>query len=249
MRVPLSIVVFACVASLTIAEACSEPTPMASVVPQGTARGDERFDRLRHAMVDRQLRARGIGNGAVLAAMAKVPRHRFVRETDLELAYSDTPLPIGYAQTISQPFIVAYMSEALDVAPADKVLEIGTGSGYQAAILGELARDVYTIEIVPELAERARTLLQELGYRNVHVRTGDGYQGWPDVQPFDGIIVTAAPDHVPEPLVRQLAPNGRMVIPVGRGDQKLVVISRTPEGLVRKETLDVRFVPLVRKPK
>ena len=200
-------------------------------------------------MVESQLRARGIRNAAVLAAMEKVPRHRFVRESELELAYADGPLPIGYGQTISQPYIVAYMTEALNVSPGDTVLEIGTGSGYQAAILAELARDVYTIEIVPELAGRARTLLDALGYRNVHARVGDGYLGWPEFQPFDRIMVTAAPDHVPEPLLSQLAPNGRMVLPVGGQDQnqKLVILTRTPAGLIHQETLDVVFVPLVRK--
>jgi protein-L-isoaspartate(D-aspartate) O-methyltransferase len=201
-------------------------------------------------MVEGQLRARGIRNAAVLAAMEKVPRHRFVAAPTLDLAYRDGPLPIGYGQTISQPFIVAYMSEALQVSRTDKVLEIGTGSGYQAAILGELAREVYTIEIVPELAERARALLATLGYRNVHVRVGDGYLGWPDLQPFDRIIVTAAPDHVPEPLVSQLAANGRMVLPVGpqHENQKLVILTRTPAGPIQQDTLDVVFVPLVRKP-
>ncbi len=244
----------ACLAFLVIAGACSQPRPVAAVAPQGAgldARVDnDRFDTQRRAMVDRQLRSRGIQDAAVLAAMAKVPRHRFVTESTLDLAYSDTPLPIGHGQTISQPFIVAYMSEALEVSPGDRVLEIGTGSGYQAAVLAELAREVYTIEIVPELAERARALLEALGYRNVHVRVGDGYQGWPELQPFDRIMVTAAPDHVPEPLVSQLAANGRLILPVGprHDNQKLVILTRTPEGMVRQETLDVLFVPLTRKP-
>ena len=197
-------------------------------------------------MVERQIRARGIQNKAVLAAMAKVPRHRFVPQNAVDVAYADSALSIGHNQTISQPFIVAYMSEALAVGPEHRVLEIGTGSGYQAAVLAELVKEVFTIEIVPELADRARGVLKELGYRNINVRTGDGYKGWPEAQPFDGIIVTAAPDHVPEPLVQQLAPGARMVIPVGRESQKLIVITRTPEGVVRQETLDVRFVPLLR---
>jgi protein-L-isoaspartate(D-aspartate) O-methyltransferase len=137
------------------------------------------------------------------------------------------------------------MSDALAIGPNDRVLEIGTGSGYQAAVLAELVKEVFTIEIVPELADRARAVLKTLGYRNINVRTGDGYKGWPEAQPFDGIIVTAAPDHVPEPLVRQLAAGARMVIPVGREDQKLLVITRTPEGVVQRETIDVRFVPLL----
>ncbi len=256
------IVALACVTTLVIAEARREPLSMAIGAPAAAALGtpngqasastspeEVRFSAMRRAMVDRQLKARRIRSEAVLAAMAKVPRHRFVRPMDTDLAYSDMPLPIGSGQTISQPFIVAYMTEALDVSRDETVLEIGTGSGYQAAVLAELARDVYTIEIVPELAERARTRLQELGYRNVHVRVGDGYRGWPEVQPFDGIMVTAAPDHVPEPLVQQLAPNGHMAIPVGRGVQKLLVISKTARGVVREETLDVRFVPLVRAPR
>jgi len=200
----------------------------------------------RQFMVERQIRARGIRNKAVLAAMAKVPRHRFVPQNAVDVAYADSALSIGHNQTISQPFIVAYMSEALAVGPEHRVLEIGTGSGYQAAVLADLVKEVFTIEIVPELADRARAVLKELGYRNINVRTGDGYKGWPEAQPFDGIIVTAAPDHVPEPLVQQLAPGARMVIPVGREYQKLIVITRTPEGVVRQETLDVRFVPLLR---
>jgi protein-L-isoaspartate(D-aspartate) O-methyltransferase len=162
------------------------------------------------------------------------------------LAYADHPLPIGHEQTISQPYIVAYMTEAAQVSPDDKILEIGTGSGYQAAILGELAREVYTIEIIPELAERARTELRTLGYTNVQVRTGDGYAGWPEHAPFDAIVVTAAPDHVPPALVEQLAVNGRMVIPVGRGEQQMRVITKTERGVVDDTTLAVQFVPLVR---
>lgn len=242
-----------CLTTLTMAEARREPLSMTLRTPSAqaptTAPEDARFSAMRRAMVDQQLRVRGIRSEAVLAAMARVPRHRFVRPTDTARAYSDMPLPIGSGQTISQPFIVAYMTDALDVSRDEKVLEIGTGSGYQAAVLAELAREVYTIEIVPELAERARALLRELGYRNVHVRVGDGYLGWPEAQPFDGIMVTAAPDHVPEPLVQQLAPNGHMAVPVGRGYQKLLVLSKTARGVVREETLDVLFVPLVRQPR
>ena len=200
----------------------------------------------RTRMVDEQLRPRGIRDQAVLDAMARVPRHRFVPAPLQHLAYADHPLPIGFDQTISQPYIVAYMTEAAGVAPGDKVLEIGTGSGYQAAILAELAREVYTIEIVPELAERSRTLLAEMSYANVHVRAGDGYAGWPEHAPFDAIVVTAAPDHVPPALVEQLAVNGRMVIPVGRGEQHMRVITRTDRGVVEQVTLPVQFVPLVR---
>ena len=202
----------------------------------------------RARMVDAQLRARGIRSEAVLAAMQRVPRHRFVPDAHRSLAYADQPLPIGFQQTISQPYIVAYMTEAADIGPGDRVLEIGTGSGYQAAVLGELARAVYTIEIVPELAARSRALLRELGYDNVEVRTGDGYAGWKEQAAFDAIVVTAAPDHVPPALVEQLAVNGRMVIPVGAGDQEMRVITRTPTGIVEQRTLPVRFVPLVRDP-
>jgi protein-L-isoaspartate(D-aspartate) O-methyltransferase len=202
----------------------------------------------RRQMVETQIRVRGIKDPRVLAAMAKVPRHRFVRESDIEYAYADSPVSIGLGQTISQPYIVAFMTEALAVAPTDKILEIGTGSGYQAAVLGELAREVYTMEIVPELAARSARLLEKLGYENVHVRAGDGYAGWPEQSPFDNVIVTAAPDHVPQPLVDQLKVGGRLVVPVGRGDQDLLILTRTVDGLREEGRLPVRFVPLTRKP-
>ncbi len=200
----------------------------------------------RQAMVDRQIEARGISDPRVLAAMRKVPRERFVPADVASLAYADQPLPIGNGQTISQPYIVAYMSEALQVNEHAKVLEIGTGSGYQAAILGELAREVYTIEIVPELAERARAVLESMGYSNVHVRAGDGYLGWPEQAPFDAIMVTAAPDHVPQPLIEQLGPGGRLVIPVGDVDQQIRILTRTPTGIEETRTIPVRFVPFRR---
>ena len=197
-------------------------------------------------MVDDQIEARGIRDPRVLAAMRKVPRERFVPPDVVPLAYADQPLPIGHGQTISQPYIVAYMSEALRVTNQSQVLEIGTGSGYQAAILGELAREVYTIELIPELAARARETLASLGYTNVHVRTGDGYLGWPDQAPFDAIMVTAAPDHVPQPLVDQLAVGGRLVIPVGDVDQEIRILTRTAAGIQESRTIPVRFVPLRR---
>jgi protein-L-isoaspartate(D-aspartate) O-methyltransferase len=203
----------------------------------------------RQTMVDDQIQGRGIADQRVLAAMRSVPRERFVPANVSTEAYADHPLPIGFGQTISQPYIVAYMSEALQVSTSSKVLEIGTGSGYQAAVLGELAGEVYSIEIVPQLADRARQTLGALGYKNVHVRTGDGYLGWPEQAPFDRIMVTAAPDHVPQPLVDQLATGGRLVIPVGRADQDLLLITRTPQGVVQQRTIPVRFVPLVRAPK
>jgi protein-L-isoaspartate(D-aspartate) O-methyltransferase len=186
----------------------------------------------------------------VLRAMGTVQRHRFVPAHLVQDAYLDRPLPIGLGQTISQPFIVALMTELLDPQPNSRVLEIGTGSGYQAAVLAECVAKVYTIEIVAPLGERSRSLLAELGYSNVDVRIGDGYKGWPEAAPFDGIIVTAAPDHIPQPLIDQLAPNGRMVIPVGstHGVQDLLVITKGADGrAVTKRTIAVRFVPLTRE--
>ena len=195
-------------------------------------------------MVDRQLLARDITDPRVLSAMRRVPRDRFVPADQRLWAYDDRPLPIGYRQTISQPYIVAYMTQALQVTPAARVLEIGTGSGYQAAVLAELVASVYSIEIVPQLAERAADTLTELGYANVQVKQGDGYAGWPEEAPFDAIIVTAAPDHVPQPLVSQLAVGGRMIIPVGQDRQALTVLVRTTDGVTENTTLPVRFVPM-----
>lgn len=201
---------------------------------------------LRTQMVRDQLIARDIRDRTVLQAMARVQRHRFVPGEYQEMSYSDQPLPIGFDQTISQPYIVAYMTEAARISRGDKVLEIGTGSGYQAAILAEVAGKVYSIEIIPELAERARNVLRDLGYTNVEVRAGDGYAGWKEHAPFDAILVTAAPDHVPPALVEQLAVGGRMVIPVGTGEQEMRVITKTDRGVTQEKTLAVRFVPLVR---
>ena len=203
----------------------------------------------RGRMVDEQLAGRDIRDPRVLAAMRKVPRHLFVPETERAAAYQDRPLPIGHDQTISQPYIVAYMTEALDLDASHRVLEIGTGSGYQAAILGELVKDVYTIEIVEPLAARARQTLASLGYANVHVRSGNGYLGWPEQAPFDRIMVTAAPDAVPPALVEQLKVGGLMAIPVGIGDQELRILRRTDSGLETLRTLPVRFVPMTGKPK
>ena len=198
----------------------------------------------RERMVDMQIRARGVRDARVLEAMRTVPRHRFVPPALQDQAYADTPLPIGSEQTISQPYIVAYMTEALRLPPDAVVLEIGTGSGYQAAVLAAVAREVYSIEIVPELAARSAQVLAELGYDNVHLRTGDGYQGWPAAAPFDGIIVTAAPDHVPPALVDQLAVGARLVIPVGRFSQDMRIVTRTTAGAVSETTIPVRFVPM-----
>lgn len=203
----------------------------------------------RERMVATQIEARGITDPLVLDAMRTVPRERFVPASLAKFAHDDGPLPIGHDQTISQPYIVGYMSEALELRPTDRVLEIGTGSGYQAAILGELASEVYTIEIVPELAEQARVALETSGYRNVHVRQGNGYLGWPEAAPFDRIIVTAAPDEVPQALVDQLAMGGIMVVPVGGvyDDQVMKIIRKTEKGVITRETLPVRFVPMVGK--
>jgi protein-L-isoaspartate(D-aspartate) O-methyltransferase len=204
----------------------------------------------RRDMVERQIRARGVSDARVLTALATVPRERFVPEALRDRAYDDTPLPIGFNQTISQPYIVAYMTEALGIEADDRVLEIGTGSGYQAAVLGELAGTVYTIEIVPELAERAAATLKDLGYGNVHVRAGDGYAGWPEHAPFDRIMVTAAPDEIPAPLLEQLAAGGRLVIPIGGQGQTqwMTIVDKTDRGVVSRRTLAVQFVPFTRNP-
>lgn len=206
----------------------------------------DEFENQRLQMVE-QLSARGIKDRAVLKAMSKVPRHRFVAASQAGLAYGDYPLPLSHDQTISQPYIVAYMTEAAELLSNEKVLEIGTGSGYQAAILGEVAKVVYTIEIIPEMAERARQTLSKLGYKNVHVKTGNGYQGWAEHATYDGIVVTAAPAKIPEALVDQLALNGKMVIPVGTSNQEIVVITKTQNDLIEKRTIPVRFVPMTGK--
>jgi protein-L-isoaspartate(D-aspartate) O-methyltransferase len=202
----------------------------------------------RRLMVDRQVSARGVKDPDVLAALGRVPRHLFVPPDLRRRAYEDRPLPIGLNQTISQPYIVAYMTEALQVRRDQKVLEIGTGSGYQAAVLAELARDVYSIEIIPELAERARRTLGELGYANVHVRTGNGYLGWPEEAPFPRIIVTAAPPTIPRALIDQLAVGGIMVVPVGTSSQEMTILTKTATGVIERRTLPVAFVPMVDRP-
>jgi protein-L-isoaspartate(D-aspartate) O-methyltransferase len=207
----------------------------------------EKFQALRETMVETQIRARGIRSPEVLRAMARVPRHLFVPLDMQRFAYEDLPLPIGQGQTISQPYIVGYMTEALQVEPEHTVLEIGTGSGYQAAVLAEMARRVYTIEIVPELANRARRTLAQTGYANVEVREGNGYRGWPEHAPFARIIVTAAPPEIPPALVDQLAQGGIMVVPVGTDYQEIVIVTKTPKGAVQKRTIAVRFVPMIGK--
>lgn len=198
----------------------------------------------RDRMVEQQIVARGVTDPAVLSAMRAVPRHRFVLENDAAEAYGDYPLSIGYKQTISQPYIVAFMTESLKLQPEDRVLEIGTGSGYQSAVLARIVSHVFTIEIVEPLGTRARNLLNSLGYRNVSVRTGDGYQGWPEEAPFDAIILTAAPDHIPQPLIDQLKIGGRLILPVGEDPQSLELIRRTADGVMRSTLLSVTFVPM-----
>lgn len=205
------------------------------------------FKTAREKMVREQLTGwgRGITNKEVLKAMGRVPRHEFVPSHLRPLAYRDHPLPIGHDQTISQPYIVAFMTEKLDPQRTDKVLEIGTGSGYQAAVLAELVAEVYTLEIVEALALASKATLNRLGYTNVHIRFGDGYKGWPEARPFDSIIVTCAPDHVPEPLIEQLREGGKMIIPVGpQGSQELYLLQKEGGTLSRRAVLPVRFVPM-----
>lgn len=203
----------------------------------------------RNRMVDEHIIPRGIKDQPVLAAMRHIPRHRFVPSYFSASAYYDGPLPIGYGQTISQPSLIALMTEALALQGAQKVLEVGTGSGYQAAVLAEIVPNVFTIEIVEPLAAQAAQTLAELGYRNIQTRVGDGYQGWPEEAPFDAIIVTAAPDHVPQPLLDQLAIGGRMILPVGRAfqEQELALYRRTKDGYEHTRLTLVIFVPLIHK--
>lgn len=208
---------------------------------------DDAHDVQRKAMVATQIEARGVTDARVLAAMRNVPRHRFVPAELRYTAYSDRPLPIGQRQTISQPYIVALMTELAGPRPEMKVLEVGTGSGYQAAVLAECVGEVYSIEIIPELGRRAKELLDGLGYRNVRTRIGDGYDGWPEAAPFEAIIVTAAPERIPQPLLDQLAPGGRLVVPVGLKSQDLVVVTRTEDGFQRRTVTPVRFVPMTGK--
>ena len=215
--------------------------------PRTSAKEAPGSDKGRISMVSGQIEARGIRNPRGLAALRKVPRHRFVPDELRGQAYRDTPLPIGHQQTISQPYIVALMTELIEPEPSMKVLEIGTGSGYQAAVLAECVDRVYTIEILPELGRLAAELLEELGYENVVTRIGDGYDGWPDEAPFDAILVTAAPPSIPKPLLEQLKVGGKLVIPVGEFSQDLVVVTRTEDGYERRPASYVRFVPMTGK--
>jgi len=231
-------------------EATPTPIPPTST-PELTAVAEEEetFAKMRQQMVERTIRARGVSYPEVLRAMETVPRHHFVLPRYLGQAYADHPLPIGYGQTISQPYIVALMTELLRLESDERVLEIGTGSAYQAAVLAELVNEVYSIEIVPELADSAAQRLKALGYDNVRTKQGDGYYGWEQYAPFDAIIVTCAPDHVPQPLVNQLAEGGRLVVPVGPpgGYQTLWQYVREEDGLKAYNLGGVRFVPLLRE--
>ena len=223
--------------------------PVEAVSPQVSPRQNIDFGQARNQMVEQQIEARGIRDSRVLEAMARVPRHGFVPADYRALAYNDAPLPIGLDQTISQPYIVALMTELVQTEPDDRLLEVGTGSGYQAAVAAELVAEVYSIEIIPELARSARVRLERLGILNVSVREGDGYLGWPEFSPFDGILVTAGAEEIPQPLIAQLKPGARMVIPVGEpaSIQILKVIEKLPGGGVDiRDIIPVRFVPLVR---
>ncbi len=232
---------FVVLASLILSIAFTQCTN-GKTVSESNPRGD--FKAMREKMVETQIKARGVKDPRVLSALRKVERHRFVPEEYLNSAYSDQPLPIGEGQTISQPYIVALMTELLELKGDEKVLEIGTGSGYQAAILGELAKEVYTIEIVESLASMAKNRILELGYQNIKVKAGDGYLGWPEVAPFDAIIVTAAPDHIPKPLLDQLKEGGRMVVPVGTYAQELKKIVKRSGKIETTDVIPVVFVPM-----
>ena len=223
--------------------ACGGPALDSATPTTGTGS----FEAARAHMVEKQLAARGISDPRVLDAMRAVPRHEFVPAASRDRAYADSALPIGEGQTISQPYIVALMTEAVAIRSGERVLEVGTGSGYQAAVLAALGADVYSIEIVEPLARRAAETLRRLGY-GVHLRHGDGYRGWPEAAPFDAIVVTAAPPRVPPALVAQLAPGGRLVIPVGEEEQELQVLRRGPSGIETRHVVPVRFVPMVGGP-
>lgn len=210
---------------------------------------NDRFEQMRHKMVEYQIKARGIQDARVLEVLRKIPRHLFVPENLKDQAYNDEPLPIGSGQTISQPYIVAYMTEQLQLEGTERVLEIGTGSGYQAAVLAELVQRVYSIEIIPELSYQAQKVLDILGYTNIEFKIGNGYFGWPDAAPFDAIIVTAAPEKIPQTLIDQLKIGGRMIIPVGDFFQNLYLVEKKEDGIKKENKLPVRFVPLQNEPK
>jgi protein-L-isoaspartate(D-aspartate) O-methyltransferase len=234
---------------IILTNSCAKkPEKVESVETNETAKTDkpaeDEYSFERRKMVSQQIIRRGVSDKKVLDAMRKVHRHEFVPEDMKPRAYEDNPLPIGEDQTISQPYIVAVMTELLGLKGGEKVLEIGTGSGYQAAVLAEIADEVYTIEIIESLAKSADERLKRLGYNNITVKYGDGYKGWKEHAPFDAVIVTAAPDHIPQPLVDQLKVGGRMVIPVGKFYQELKLLTKTEDGIKEKNMLPVRFVPM-----
>lgn len=232
--------------SLALATVVGLHTPVVAQVDNPSE-----FRTVRKVMIERQIQARGVKDPRVIKAMQDVPRHLFVDESLWPAAYSDRPLPIGHGQTISQPYIVSFMTELLQADTHHVILEIGTGSGYQAAVLSKLTHHVFTIEIIAELGQEAEERLKRLGYDNVTVKIGDGYKGWPDEAPFDRIIVTAAPEEIPQKLVEQLKPGGRMVLPVGPQwwGQDLLIVEKDEKGKVTKrESLPVRFVPMVHEP-
>jgi protein-L-isoaspartate(D-aspartate) O-methyltransferase len=248
MRIPPYILLFFLLWGVTVF--AQDPKQLSASHPAFAERVDERERMVRDHIENYPYNP--VKNQKVLTAMRRVPRHRFVPAEHQDLAYQNSPLPIGYNQTISQPVIVAHMTELLDIQPNDRILEIGTGSGYQAAVLGELCQHVFTMEIVDPLGKRAKNLLNELGYKQVEVRIGNGYQGWPEEAPFDKIIVTCAPDKIPQALLDQLAPGGRMVIPVGGQfqTQYMVEVSKNQRGKIsKKEHYPVRFVPMTGKRK
>lgn len=206
---------------------------------------DESYNRLRIKMVDQQLQARDISDARVLSAMKEIPRHLFIPSQYQDMAYEDSPVSIGQGQTISQPYIVAFMSQAAQLKPTDKVLEIGTGCGYQTAVLSQLCAEVYTLEIIEELARRAQRLFKTLGYHNIQSRIGDGYAGWPEHAPYDAILVTAAPQRLPQHLVTQLKEQGRLIIPVKVDhQQELIAVTKTEAGIQKESLIPVKFVPM-----
>lgn len=234
----------AAMAALLLTRCTTEATTMTrDDIAAEASRSTADFVEERARLVE-TLRHQGVRSERVLRAMARVPRHRFVPPEIVPHAYRNEPMPIGYEQTISQPYVVAYMTELLELEPDDRVLEVGTGSGYQAAVLAELAKEVYSVEIVPELAISGERNLRAAGYEHVTVRVGDGYAGWPEKAPFDAIIVTAAPDHIPPGLIEQLATGGRLVIPVGDFHQEIILVTKSEGGVVQRTTIPVRFVPM-----